>query len=108
MMRSRRDNTVALGIVLGLSCASVPFAALAENFFPGLFNPYGAQRPAPTYAARARQGAAYGAQPQAPTYAAPAWQGARYGTQPQAPSFAARVRQGARYGWQPQAPSFAA
>ena len=104
-MRSCRDNTVALGIVLGLACASVPFAALAENFFPGLFNPYGAQRPAPTHAARVRQGAPYGAQPQAPTYAAPAWQ---QGTQPQARSFAARVRRGARYGTQPQAPSFGA
>ena len=100
-MRSCRDNTVVLGIVLGLACASVPFAALAENFFPGLFNPYGAQRPAPTHAARVRQGAPYGAQPQAPTYAAPAWQ---QGTQPQAPSFAAPVWQG----MQPQAPIFAA
>jgi hypothetical protein len=86
--------------VLGLGCASVPFAALAENFFPGLFNPYGAKRPAPTYAARVRQGAPYGAQPQAPTYAAPAWQG----MQPQAPTFTAPVWQG----MQPQAPTYAA
>jgi hypothetical protein len=90
--------------VLGLGCASVPFAALAQNFFPGLFNPYGAQRPAPTYAARVRQGAPYGAQPQAPTYAARVRQGARYGTQLQAPSFAVSARQ---QGAQPQAPSFA-
>src|SRR5215472_8154863 len=101
MMRSCRDNTVALGIVLGLGCASVPFASLAENFFPGLFNPYGAQRPAPTYAARARQSAPQGAQPQAPSFAAPAWQ---QGTQPQGPSFAAPVWQG----MQPQASTFAA
>jgi len=88
--------------VLGLGCASVPFAALAENLFPGLFNPYGAQRPAPTYAARVRQGARYGTQPQAPSLAVSAWQ---QGTQPQAPSLAVSAWQ---QGAQPQAPSFAA
>src|SRR5215831_13034798 len=100
MMRSCRDNTVALGILLGLGCASVPFAALAQNFFPGLFNPFGAQRPAPTFAAPVHKRAPFGAQPRAPTSAAPFWQG----TQPQAPNPAAPFWQGT----QPQAPTSAA
>ena len=96
-MRSRRDITVAIGIVIGLACAGLPFAALAQNFFPGFLNPFGAQRAAPTFGAPVQQGAP----PRAP--AAPVQQGTPPGTQPHARSSADRVRRGAPSGTQRQA-----
>jgi len=116
-------SPLGLGIALGLTCASVPFAALAQTHFPSLFNPFGAQRPAaaqfgakrPAQArlgARRRRaprvaatGAPYGAQPQAWSVQPQGWYGvqpqARYGVQPQVPY---GVQPQASYGVQPQVP----
>ena len=97
--KCRIPGTLALGIALGLTSTSVPFAALAQNYFPSLFNPFGAQRPAPAqFGARRAAPARFGARRAVPSFAAT---GAPYGVQPQVPY---GVQPQARYGVQPQAP----